>query len=201
LADELFSLQVLVVSESGSERDLFRQAASQAKVPVEVVEANNAASAGPVIGGGVDLVFIYIGLGADGIGEVTAAARAVAKPPFTVLLSVPGSASPFETDGLASKPNGIDEAKKLVDDAIRVRLPSRVLIVDDSTTMRSIMRKVLAATGLPFEISEVQQGMEAVGLARDREFDIVFLDYNMPGFSDWKRSPSSGARRGGRPLC
>lgn len=183
MTDDLLSLRVLVVSGSGADHDLFRQAASQAKVPVEVVEANGAASAGPAISGGVDLAFIDMSLGADATGQVTAAARAAAKPPFTVLLSVSGSTAPFQTDALASKPNGPDEARRLVDDTIRVRLPSRVLIVDNSTTMRSIVRKVLAATGFPFEVSEVQQGMEAIDLARDREFDIVFLDYNMPGFS------------------
>jgi CheY-like chemotaxis protein len=65
----------------------------------------------------------------------------------------------------------------------RVRLPSRVLIVDDSATMRSIVRKILAATRFPLDIVEAAQGMEAIEQAREADFNIVFLDYNMPGFS------------------
>jgi len=183
MTDELFSLQVLVVSGSRSGHDLFRQAASQAKVPVEVVEASDAASAGPAISGGVDLVFIDMTLGADAIGRVTAAARAAAKPPFTVLLSAPGNAAPFQTDATTSSPGNLKDAKHLVDRITRVRLPSRVLVVDDSATMRSIVRKILAATRFPFEVTEVGQGGEALELARDNEFDIAFVDYNMPGFS------------------
>jgi CheY-like chemotaxis protein len=183
MSDEIFSLRVLVVLGSPAECDLFRQAASQARVPVEIVAADGAAAAGRALSDGIDLVFIDMALGGDLITQVTAAAHAAAKPPFTVLLCAPGSAAPFQTDALASKPEGIDETKRLMHASIRVRMPSRVLIVDDSATMRSIVRKVLTATGFPFDISEVRQGMEAVELAREQEFDIVFLDYNLPGLS------------------
>ena len=66
---------------------------------------------------------------------------------------------------------------------MRVRLPSRVLIVDDSATMRSIVRKTLASTRFPLEVSEADEGFAAIKLLRDDEFHIVFLDYNMPDFS------------------
>ena len=56
-------------------------------------------------------------------------------------------------------------------------------MVDDSATMRSIVRKLLAATRFPFEVSEADEGFAALKLARECEFDLVFLDYNMPGFS------------------
>jgi len=49
--------------------------------------------------------------------------------------------------------------------------------------MRSIVRKVLAATRFPLEVTEVQQGFDAIERARKVEFHIVFLDYNMPGFT------------------
>ena len=49
--------------------------------------------------------------------------------------------------------------------------------------MRSIVRKILAATRFPLEVVEVAQGIEAIELAREIEFYIVFLDYNVPGFS------------------
>jgi CheY-like chemotaxis protein len=90
---------------------------------------------------------------------------------------------PFPTDALTIKPSGMGEAKSLVDKAVRVRLPSHVMVVDDSSTMRSIVRKILVATRFPLEVRDVGQGSEALELARQIEFDLVFLDYNMPGFS------------------
>jgi CheY-like chemotaxis protein len=64
-----------------------------------------------------------------------------------------------------------------------VRLPSRVLVVDDSRTMRSIVRKALAGTRFPLEVSEADEGFAALELVRESDFHIVFLDHNMPGFS------------------
>jgi CheY-like chemotaxis protein len=181
MTDDLLFLRVIVVSASRDCQDLFRRAAAASSVPLETVEAESAAAAGRSLNGGADLVFLDSARGSD--GQIAAAARASAKPPFTVLLC-PHTASPsFETDALATRPSELEEAKRLVNASIRVRVPSRVLVVDDSATMRSIVRKVLAATRFPLEVIEVQKGIDAVELARGAEFDIVFLDYNMPGWS------------------
>jgi CheY-like chemotaxis protein len=181
MTDELFSLQVAVVSESRGDYELFRQAASESKFPIDIIEAESAGSANQSVGG--DLIFLDKALGDDKIARVAAAARAAAKPPFTVLLAASGPATEFQTDAVATKPSELEEAKHLLNRSIRVRLPSRVMVVDDSSTMRSIVRKILAATRFPLEVTEVEQGGKAIELAREAEFDIVFLDYNMPGFS------------------
>jgi CheY-like chemotaxis protein len=183
MTDELFSLRVIVVSGSRGDHDLFRQAASASKVPIEIIEADGAGSACRCLADAVDLVFLDAALAGNEIAQVAAAARRIANPPFTVLLSAPGAAAPFETDALAAKPSHLEEAKRLMESSIRVRLTSRVLVLDDSATMRSIVRKILAAARFPLEVAEAEQGMEAVELARKIDFDIVFLDYNLPGLN------------------
>jgi CheY-like chemotaxis protein len=183
MTDELFSLRVVAASASKDDRDLLRNAAAAAKVPIEIVEAENGASACGALLRAVDLVFLDDALGADEVARVAAAARAAPKPPFTVLLAPPPSGVPFETDALAVKPTDIEEAKCLVNGAIRTRRPTRVLVVDDSSTMRSIVRKTLAATRFPLDVTEAAQGLEAIALARTAAFDIVLVDYNMPDFN------------------
>lgn len=183
MTDEILSLRVLVASVSPLDGDLFRQAASASKVPVEIVDAGDAISARHSIAAGVDLAFLDLALGSKVIGQVTAAARAASRPPFTVLMSTPGTAAAFQTDALATKPSLPEEAMRLLQGSIRVCMPCRVMVVDDSSTMRSIIRKILAATRFPLEVTEVEQGGEAIELSRQGEFDIVFLDYNMPGFN------------------
>jgi CheY-like chemotaxis protein len=184
MTDELFSLRVIVVSRLRDDHDLFRQAASASTVPIEIIEADGAPSACRSLAGAVDLVFLDAALASDEIAQVVAAARAAPKPPFTMVLARPGAAAAtFQTDALAAKPSQLEEAKRLIEGSIRVRLPSRVLVVDDSVTMRAIVRKTLAATRFPLEVIEAEQGIEAIELARKTAFDIVFLDYNMPGFS------------------
>jgi len=183
MTDELFSLHVVLASDSARDRDLFRQAAAATSVPVELAEADSAAAATRHLGNGCDLAFFDMALGGEAVTQMTAAARAAVKSPFTVLLCVPGTAAQFQTDALANKPTASDEATQLLAGCIRVRLPSRVLVVDDSATMRSIVRKILAATRFPLEITEAEQGGHAIELARQSPFDVAFVDHHLPGLN------------------
>ena len=49
--------------------------------------------------------------------------------------------------------------------------------------MRSIVRRVLAATRFPLDVTEAGDGGQALALARAAEFDFVFFDHNLPGLS------------------
>lgn len=184
MTDELLSLRVVVVSNSRQDCDLLGQALSSAAVPIEVVAAEGAAAAKDGLGRGADLLYIDAGLAPADIAQIVAAERTAPNPPFSVLLSVnENGAEPFVTDALAAKPARLEEAKRLIERSIRVRLPSRVLLVDDSATMRGIVRKLLAGTGFPLEVSEAEEGFAALKMVRETAIDLVFLDYNMPGFS------------------
>jgi CheY-like chemotaxis protein len=183
MTDELLSLRAVLLSGSQNDHDLFRQAASTARVPIEIVECKSVAAACQAVGDGADLVFIDGAIAGVATIQVVAAARARAKPPFLVLLAAPDAAvEPLSTDAVAAKPMRLEEARRLIERSTRVRVPSRVLVVDDSSTIRSIVRKILGATRFPFDVSEAAEGTAALKLAGESEFDVVFLDYNMPGF-------------------
>jgi CheY-like chemotaxis protein len=183
MTDELFFLRVIIASCSQNDREMFRQAAAVAPIPMELLEADSVGSANRLTISGVDLAFFDSALGEDSVARMTSTARAVAKPPFTVLLCAPGATAQFHTDALASMPADLEEATRLLAGATRVRLPSRVLVVDDSTTMRGIVRKIFAATRFPLDITEAAQGGEAIDLARRSQFDIAFIDQHLPGLS------------------
>lgn len=57
----------------------------------------------------------------------------------------------------------------------------KVLLVDDSRTMRNIQKKVLGVLG-PVEFAEAGDGMEALNViaATPGGFDLVLVDWNMP---------------------
>jgi len=171
------------MSPDAGRRALFREAAPSLAVPLEVVEAADAAVACQYLPSGIDLAYLDGAAPPDQLSRVVAAARAAAKPPFTMQLAVGAAAPAFAADSLAGKPSRIEEAKWLLDRSIRVRLPSRVLVVDDSSTMRTIVRKTLAATRFPLDVSEADEGLAALKLVGEEDIHIVFLDYNMPGFS------------------
>jgi CheY-like chemotaxis protein len=180
---DLLSLRALVVSPDEGLRDHFRQAAASLFVPVEIVDIAAATECRSAAAAGADLAYLDAALHQEELALAIAVLRAAGKPPFTIQLAASAATSSFETDGLAGRPSRFEEARWLLERSMRVRLPSQALIVDDSATMRSIVRKTLAATRFPLEVSEAGEGFAAIKLVRESEFHIVFLDYNMPHFS------------------
>lgn len=63
----------------------------------------------------------------------------------------------------------------------------RILVVDDEEKIRAIIRKYGEFEG--YEIVEARDGMEAIKICREQDFDVIILDIMMPeldGFSTCK---------------
>jgi len=57
----------------------------------------------------------------------------------------------------------------------------KVLIIDDSRTMRKIVARSLRQAGLEFdELLEAGDGQEALDLLADQSVDLILSDINMP---------------------
>jgi CheY-like chemotaxis protein len=185
MTSELISLKLLIVFRSDTGRALLRQGAGLASVPAEIVDANSAATAESLLAqGGIELVLIGAALPAADKAVASKAARSAKEKPFIVMVGA--DADGTDADAVAAKPATIEEAQSLVDRCIRARMPSRVLVVDDSATMRGIVRKILSASKFPLEIAEADEGVKALQQLRAGSFDIVFLDYNMPGLNGFE---------------
>lgn len=181
--DDLITLRLLVVAAAGAERDVLREAAAQSATPLDITEAESGGKAAAMIEGGqFDLVLLDCNLPHAERARAAKAARECARPPFVIgLVGAGQSAEPAWADAAARRPASADEAKKVVAGAVRSRLPLRVLVVDDSVTMRGIVRKILSATRFRVETSEAEDGAAAFAHVKNNAVDIVFLDYNMPG--------------------
>ena len=59
--------------------------------------------------------------------------------------------------------------------------PTRVVLADDHTLVRSGIRRILEAHPGFEVVGEAGDGAEAVSLVRDTAPDVVVLDLNMPG--------------------
>ena len=55
----------------------------------------------------------------------------------------------------------------------------KVLLVDDSGTMRSIQRRCLGKLGIE-NVVEAEDGVQALTLFESTVFDVVLTDWNMP---------------------
>lgn len=181
--DDLVTLRLLVAGAAGPERDALREAAAMAALPLDVSEADTGGKAAAMIEDGkFDLVLLDCALPEADRKRIAKASRECAKPPFVVGLSTPAEAAEQSwADAAARKPSNVEEAKKVIDGCVRSRMPLRVLVVDDSSTMRGIVGKILGATRFRVHVTEAEDGAAAFAAAKNSPLDIVFLDYNMPG--------------------
>ena len=59
--------------------------------------------------------------------------------------------------------------------------PLRILVVDDDPDSRFLCGRLLERLG--HQVTTAEEGLEAIGLLRDRAWDVVLTDQNMPGAS------------------
>ena len=186
---DLVSLRILLVSPSAAERDLMRRGAVAASVPVEVSEAESSTAARKKIAAAtIDVIFLDAAISAEECNACVEQARSSEHKPFVILVAATleqaqGLTKDGGADSAVVKPADVGQAKALVERCARLRLPNRVLVVDDSLTMRGIVRKILLASRFRLELTEAQEGVDALRKIKSGKFDLVFLDYNMPGLN------------------
>jgi CheY-like chemotaxis protein len=185
MAEDLVSVRMMIVAKASPDRDMWREAAGLAIVPIETAEVETTAEAAQLLDrAGVDIVLLDAEFPEPQRSVIARAARIARTRPVVVLSAVrDADAFGIDGDGVVTKPSSLAEAQYLIDRILRARLPSRVLVVDDSSTMRSIVKKILAATRFPLEVAEAEEGTTALERLSRGNFDIIFLDYNMPGLN------------------
>ena len=195
MSDDLAALKVLIVSGSEADRQALRDAAERASVIITIVELDNVGEVAPACDllskGDIDVVFLDSAMALERRRVVAAAAHAGGRPPIIVSIEAQdatwslsgGDGLPI--NGAIAKPVQADEARTTLAACVRARLPSRILVVDDSSTVRSVIRKVLQSSSYRFEIDEAAEGVTALQRADKVRFDVVMLDCNMPGIDSF----------------
>ena len=54
----------------------------------------------------------------------------------------------------------------------------KLLVVDDEMKIRDVIREYAEFNG--YEVSEAEDGMQAVKMCREEDFDLIILDIMMP---------------------
>ncbi len=183
MGGDLVSLHVLVVTAVPSLQELWQRGAALATVPIDSAAADAAAAMAMLAKDGADICIVDHALPDAEKTAVIAAARA-ARPSPLVFLSMPhGGHRSGNVDGVLAKPANAESARKLLELCAHTKIPTRVLVVDDSSTMRSIVRKILTASRFAFDVHEAAEGIAALEQLGSGKFELIFLDYNMPGFN------------------
>lgn len=187
MSGDLISLRMLMIAAAQPERDLLRQGAALASMPIEFSEHDARSAATVLARGGADIVIVDTALTDADKSVVVRAARG--QKPVPIIVSIGPSANTPRidgSDGCMAKPKTVEDARKLAEQCVRIKMPTPVLVVDDSGTMRSIVRKILSVSRFTLDIHEAEEGIAALNQLRNGSFGLVFLDYNMPGLNGFE---------------
>jgi DNA-binding NtrC family response regulator len=184
MAGDILSVRVLLVGGSEEDRGTLRQGAAKATLPLDICEAGGASKAiGFIDGGDVDIIFVDAAVPSADQNKIIKAAREAGNDPLVVLLVTGAGGVPSACDATAPKPRNVAQAEILLDRVAHARAPCRALVVDDSSTMRSIVKKILMACRFSLDIAEADDGVAGIEQVKAGGVDVVFLDYNMPGLN------------------
>jgi len=182
------AIKMLVADDSQAIRSIFRQVAQRSCSLIELIEAANGRECVKELSRGqIDLAFIDVYMPEMSGLEALRGARHVGIKTFVTLMSGPDSdhfmdlAQQLCAYEFLRKPFGVHDIETIIDTYRRVIGPTKVLIVDDSMTVRKIVQKVLTASIFRMDCYEAPDGETALADCERVNFDIIFLDCNMPG--------------------
>jgi CheY-like chemotaxis protein len=182
MSGDLLTLRMMVVSADEAVREHWREGAAAASMPIEYSAAEPIEALPALKRDGFDIVVLDAALPDHECHGVINVVRRATPVPLIAASGPSGAPRISGASAMLPNPGTGAEARALVERCIRMRLPKRVLIVDDSRTMRGIVRKILSASRFPLEVAEAEEGIAALRMLAEG-YDLVLVDYNMPGFN------------------
>lgn len=183
MGGDLVSLRMLVIAAEPSDLELWRQGAGFASVPVDFFGQDPDTAAATLAASNIDICVLDSALSDPVKTAVVKTARLAQPAPVVFVTAARGATRIKGINGMLAKPKTVADARRLAEICIRTKVPTRVLIVDDSSTMRRIVRKILSASLFALDVHEAAEGATALDALKNGKFGLVFLDYNMPGFN------------------
>jgi CheY-like chemotaxis protein len=180
--------EVLIADASPVTRRVMAAVVSTILPQARIIEAASGQEAfDDLKGGSVEIAFVDMGLPDMNGAEAVARAREAGARPFVTLMAQeihPGwerLSREIEAYEFLEKPIEEDDVRQIVTNYLRMKEPCRVLVADDSKAFRHLIRKVLAQSRFGIGVDVVDNGELAIGLLRQQAYDVIFLDYDMPG--------------------
>jgi CheY-like chemotaxis protein len=183
-------IRLLVGDDSKVVHALFADIAARWPKPITVLNAYNGRQCvSHLEQGRVDVAFIDVAMPEMNGMEAIARMRYSGDRTFITLMSGMGSDIRFQlarhlkTYEFLVKPFEPQDVHRILSIHQRVSLPTRVVIVDDSATVRRMVKRILASSIFNIQVAEAANGEDALVMCASGGFDILFLDCNMPGLT------------------
>ena len=183
-------ITMLIADDSRTTLQLLNDAAHASKLPLRMSTTDNGRDCLTLLSGSnIDIAFIDVHMPELSGTDAFWAARKQGIKTFVTLMSSPPAAEAVDLAiklrayEFLFKPFAADDALAIIKTYARISSPTKVLIVDDSSAVRQIVQRILQGSVFNCEITEAGDGETALALCRSSQFDVVFLDCNMPGLS------------------
>jgi DNA-binding NtrC family response regulator len=184
------SISMLIADDSHTIQQLLTDAARASKLPLRLALTDNGRDCLTLLNGSnIDLAFIDVHMPELSGTDAFWSARKLGVKTFVTLMSNPPAleavemAIKLQAYEFLFKPFTAQDALAIIKTYARISAPTKVLIVDDSSTVRQLVQKIVRGSVFSCDITEAGDGETALELSRITEFDAVFLDYNMPGMN------------------
>jgi CheY-like chemotaxis protein len=182
------AIRMLVADGSRTVQRFFHDVVAAAPWPLEIVTAETGTECMMLLEqGDIDLAFIDVHLPEMSGMEAVGRARFKGCKTFVTLMSSKSDerrlqvARQIRAYEYMVKPFTAGDILDLLKTYRIVAKRTRTLIVDDSRTIRHVILRVLQRSVFNLAIDEAASGERALKLFADGRYDLVFLDYNMPG--------------------
>jgi DNA-binding NtrC family response regulator len=182
--------RILVGDDSRVVHGLFTDAFAKWPKPVTMLSAYDGRQCVTFFEQGhIDVAFIDVAMPEMNGMEAIARLRYCGNRTFIALMSGVGTDVRFQlarylkTYEYLVKPFKADNIHRILRIHQRVSLPTRVVIVDDSATVRRMVKRILAGSIFNIHVADAANGEDALVMCANGGHDIVFLDCNMPGLN------------------
>jgi CheY-like chemotaxis protein len=184
-------LSILIVDDSAVARDRLHAGILSVTRDCQVFECESVLEAGRFLGRATpDVVFLDLDMPKiNGIELLTHLDKIVAGRHAPVIVSISADMSPATLAVLKERGAYDVLPKPFVATAIAAVLARvaamacerHVLVVDDSATVRSVVKRIIERSRFRLVVEEAGTGADALRLIRSTPFEIAFVDVEMPG--------------------
>jgi len=184
-------LRVLVVDDQVIVRGMVRSALEKLERDILIIEAEKGDEARDIMcSSTIDIIFCDVHLpGMSGVEALLEAYSGKKHRPFVVLMS---SFATRVTEAMMHrvgayefmpKPFRVHDVIEAIEAYDRLNQAISVLVIDDSATVRRLIARIFDRSQFHIVLHEAASGAEALSLAKNVRFDVVFCDFNMPGLN------------------